>query len=94
MDLSRGSAASDSDSQLRKKDCDSFCTRIPAVHQSGVEFRFESIRRLYYEEFCGGKQHESEVVNVKVETCSICDLTDCWPCHTNSYQPMAVVKKV
>ncbi|CAK9016930.1 unnamed protein product [Durusdinium trenchii] len=38
----------------------------------GVEFRFESIRRLYYEEFCGGKQHESEVVNVKVETCSIC----------------------
>ncbi|CAK9016553.1 unnamed protein product [Durusdinium trenchii] len=33
----------------------------------GVEFRFESIRRLYYEEFCGGKQHESEVVNVKEE---------------------------
>lgn len=38
----------------------------------GVEFRFESIRRLFFEEFCGGREVEVEKVNIKVQTCSMC----------------------
>lgn len=45
-----------------------------ATGMAGVEFRFESIRRLYWEEFCGGRQQEAKVLNVKVEKCTICCL--------------------
>ncbi|CAE7291483.1 TRANK1, partial [Symbiodinium sp. KB8] len=38
----------------------------------GVDFRFESIRRLFYEEFLAGKDWEEDKVHVEVESCSFC----------------------
>ena len=38
----------------------------------GVDFRFESIRRLFYEEFLAGKDWEEDRVEVFAETCSFC----------------------
>ncbi|CAJ1456465.1 unnamed protein product [Effrenium voratum] len=39
----------------------------------GVEFRFESIRRLYFEEFLGEKLPEVQQVQIKLEQCSLCN---------------------
>ena len=45
---------------------------LPQTISKGVDFRFESIRRLFYEEFLAGKDWEEDKVHVEVESCSFC----------------------